>query len=87
MVYHEYRQLGLKADAHLVDIYSKPVALKAFEQLLHLEAMQVLGHTSKLPKEFKMARLHLDQAEIAEAVLRRADCPTVIKKWGTTWIE
>lgn len=87
MVYDEYRQLGLKTDAHLVEIYSKPVALKSYEQLLRVEALEEETQTSKQPKEFRKARLLLDTQQITEAVTRRPDIPTVIKKWGSSWVE
>jgi len=81
-LYEEYKELGLKADSHLVEIYSKPVAFKAFEQLLDREILKI-GQQGKIPKEFRTLKTVLDSQKISGIVAARDDCPTVVKHWAT----
>lgn len=36
----------------------------------------------KCPKEYRMTKLMLEQAQVTEAVLKY-NCPSMVKKWGT----
>lgn len=38
-------------------------------------------------KEYQMCKLMLEPAQIVDSLLRYRDCPTIIKKWGTKWLE
>jgi hypothetical protein len=40
-----------------------------------------------ISKEYQMCRLTLDPVQVVDSLLRYRDCPTIIKKWGTKWLE
>ena len=42
----------------------------------------VVENISKCPKQFRMVKLLLEPAQIAEAVFRK-DVPYYVKRWGT----
>lgn len=57
--------------------------LQAFENLQALEIVCPTEEVAKCPKEYRMTKLMLEQAQVTEAVLKYMDCPTTIKKWAT----
>jgi origin recognition complex subunit 4 len=46
------------------------------------ELVAPIESSGKCPKEYRMAKLMLERAQITEAVLKY-NCPAIIKKWGT----
>ncbi|CAO3694141.1 unnamed protein product [Rhizopus microsporus] len=86
MVYDEYKEFmnrtQLKGLGFGMKLYKRAVALKAFENLQLLELIYPVESSGKCPKEYRMAKLMLERAQITEAVLKY-DCPSIIKKWGT----
>ncbi|SAM06446.1 hypothetical protein [Absidia glauca] len=64
-------------------LYKRPVALKAFESLQSFELVCPVDQIGKCPKEYRMAKLMLEHAQIIEAVLKYQDCPTNLIKWAT----
>ncbi|KAI8985850.1 origin recognition complex subunit 4 C-terminus-domain-containing protein [Pilobolus umbonatus] len=86
MVYEEYKNFmnhtQVKGAAFGMKLYKRAVALKGFESLLMYELICPVDHVGKCPKEYRMAKLALDQGQVTEAVLK-ADCPFIVKKWGT----
>ena len=47
-------------------------------------SISITGFTSK---EYRMCKLTLEPAQIVDSLLKYRDCPTIIKKWGTKWLE
>jgi len=86
MIHEEYENLGLKADNQLMEISAKPVAFKAFENLRNLEIVYS-DKRGNILKEFEMMSVIFTDQEITDAVSKRDDCPTVLKKWATQWVE
>ncbi|KAI9279812.1 origin recognition complex subunit 4 C-terminus-domain-containing protein [Sporodiniella umbellata] len=86
MVYDEYKefmtQTQVKGQGFGMRLYKRAVALKAFESLQLFELVTPIDSAGKCPKEYRMAKLMLERAQITEAVLKY-DCPSIIKKWGT----
>src|SRR5262245_56096040 len=68
MVYDEYKAFMSSAIAHGgggLKLYRKPVALKAFEQLLELELVRAVdSNATKSPKEYRMVRMALDPLQV-----------------------
>ncbi|ORX53117.1 origin recognition complex, subunit 4 [Hesseltinella vesiculosa] len=87
MVYDEYKtfmtQTQVRGMGFGMKLYKRQVALKAFESLQSFELVCPVEKIGKCPKEFRMAKLMLEQAQITEAVLRYKDCPTNLTKWAT----
>ncbi|KAL1933231.1 hypothetical protein VTP01DRAFT_7321 [Rhizomucor pusillus] len=87
MVYDEYKdfmkQAQVQGSGFGMKLYKRPVALKAFENLQALEIVCPTEEVAKCPKEYRMTKLMLEQAQVTEAVLKYMDCPTTIKKWAT----
>ncbi|KAI9276783.1 origin recognition complex subunit 4 C-terminus-domain-containing protein [Phascolomyces articulosus] len=87
MVFDEYRdfmnQTQVRGAGFGVRLYKRPVALKAFENLQGFELVCPLEEIAKCPKEYRMAKLMLEQNQVTEAVLKYKDCPSTIKRWVT----
>ncbi|KAG2228229.1 hypothetical protein INT45_011021 [Circinella minor] len=87
MVYDEYKdfmnQTQVRGAGFGVRLYKRPVALKAFENLQGFELVCPVEDIAKCPKEYRMAKLMLEQNQVTEAVLKYKDCPTTIKRWVT----
>ncbi|KAI8070482.1 origin recognition complex subunit 4 C-terminus-domain-containing protein [Gongronella butleri] len=88
MVYDEYKtfmtQTQVRGLGFGMKLHTRQVALKAFESLQSFELVCPVEKLGKCPKEYRMAKLMLEQAQITEAVLRYRDCPTHLTKWATT---
>ncbi|CDS05825.1 hypothetical protein LRAMOSA08353 [Lichtheimia ramosa] len=87
MVYDEYKDFmnrtQVSGGGFGVKLYKRPVALKAFENLQGFEIVCPVEDIAKCPKEYRMARLMLEQPQVTEAVLKYKNCPAPIKKWVT----
>lgn len=46
------------------------------------ELVSPLDIAGKCPKEYRMVKLMLEQAQVTEVVLKYS-CPQVVKKWAT----
>ncbi|KAI9313932.1 origin recognition complex subunit 4 C-terminus-domain-containing protein [Dichotomocladium elegans] len=87
MVYDEYKEFMNQTQIRGgfgMKLYKRPVALKAFENLQGFELVCPVEDIAKCPKEYRMARLMLEQTQVTEAVLKYKDCPAPIKRWATT---
>ncbi|CAO3668600.1 unnamed protein product [Rhizopus stolonifer] len=86
MVYDEYKkfmtQTQVKGQGFGMKLYKRAVALKAFENLQLFELVTPIDSAGKCPKEYRMAKLMLERAQITDAVLKY-DCPAIVKKWGS----
>ncbi|GAA5794930.1 origin recognition complex subunit 4 C-terminus-domain-containing protein [Helicostylum pulchrum] len=86
MVYDEYKdfmnETQVKGMGFGMKLYKRPVALKAFENLQMFELVCPTDVAGKCPKEYRMTKLMLEQAQVTEAVLKY-NCPSMVKKWGT----
>lgn len=56
--------------------------MQAFENLQMFELVCPTDIAGKCPKEYRMTKLMLEQAQVTEAVLKY-NCPSMVKKWGT----
>ncbi|KAI9467860.1 origin recognition complex subunit 4 C-terminus-domain-containing protein [Zychaea mexicana] len=87
MVYDEYKdfmnQTQVRGAGFGVRLYKRAVALKAFENLQGFELVCPVEEIAKCPKEYRMAKLMLEQSQVTEAVLKYKDCPSTIKRWVT----
>ncbi|KAI8377566.1 origin recognition complex subunit 4 C-terminus-domain-containing protein [Radiomyces spectabilis] len=87
MVYDEYKEFmsstQVRGMGFGMKLYKRAVALKAFENLQAFELVCPTEQIGKRPKEFRMAKLMLEQAQVTEAVYKYKDCPATVKKWGT----
>ncbi|KAI7865890.1 origin recognition complex subunit 4 C-terminus-domain-containing protein [Mucor mucedo] len=86
MVYDEYKdfmnETQVKGMGFGMKLYKRAVALKAFENLQMFELVCPTDIAGKCPKEYRMTKLMLEQAQVTEAVLKY-NCPSMVKKWGT----
>ncbi|KAK9763609.1 origin recognition complex subunit 4 [Basidiobolus ranarum] len=90
MAYNEYKEfmnLALAQGGGGMKLYKKAVAMKAFENLISVELVQPVENYGKSPKEYRMMKVMLEPLQIADAVLKYRDCPTLVRKWGTKWLE
>lgn len=85
MVYNEFLKFS-KKKSHILQNYTKPVVLKAFEHLIELEVMKgkdsSVIHTSKLQKEYRPMILLVEARQLREAVEKYPSCPTDVKQWA-----
>ncbi|CAO3644529.1 unnamed protein product [Mucor hiemalis] len=86
MVYDEYKdfmnETSVRGMGFGMKLYKRAVALKAFENLQMFELVCPIDVAGKCPKEYRMTKLMLEQAQVTEAVLKY-NCPSTVKKWGT----
>ncbi|XP_004346747.2 hypothetical protein CAOG_05062 [Capsaspora owczarzaki ATCC 30864] len=87
MVYEEYKAFA-NSNVHVIDFFSKPVSLKAFEHLQAIELIKpVHPNAFHVPKEYRMMRMMVEPAQIVDAVTRFQDCSTAVRRWGSQWAE
>ncbi|ETE72166.1 Origin recognition complex subunit 4 [Ophiophagus hannah] len=87
MVYHEYQKF-VQRKAHTVYNFEKPVVMKAFERLQHLELIKpVEGPSNSVQKEYLLMKLLLDNSQVMEALQVYPNCPTDVKQWATTSVH
>ncbi|KAL9548879.1 hypothetical protein MBANPS3_005480 [Mucor bainieri] len=86
MVYDEYKDFMNRTQVNGMGfgmkLYKRAVALKAFENLQMFELVCPVDAPGKCPKEYRMTKLMLEQAQVTEAVLKY-NCSQMIKKWAT----
>ncbi|KAL7312888.1 origin recognition complex subunit 4 [Mucor circinelloides] len=86
MVYDEYKDFMNRTQVNGMGfgmkLYKRAVALKAFENLQMFELVCPVDAPGKCPKEYRMTKLMLEQAQVTEAVLKY-NCSQIIKKWAT----
>ncbi|KAG0172584.1 origin recognition complex subunit 4 [Apophysomyces sp. BC1034] len=78
--------VALKVMTVLIERASK-THLKAFENLQTLELVRPVAQVAKCPKEYRMAKLLIERAQVIEAVLKYKDCPVVVRNWATSSID
>nr|XP_034987021.1 origin recognition complex subunit 4 isoform X1 [Zootoca vivipara]XP_034987031.1 origin recognition complex subunit 4 isoform X1 [Zootoca vivipara]XP_034987041.1 origin recognition complex subunit 4 isoform X1 [Zootoca vivipara] len=87
MVYNEYQRF-LQRKAHTVYSFEKPVVMKAYEHLLHLELIKpVEGPSMCTQREYLLMNLLLDNHQIMEALQVYPNCPTDVKEWATSSVN
>ncbi|XP_039183779.1 origin recognition complex subunit 4 [Crotalus tigris] len=87
MVYHEYQKF-VQRKAHTVYNFEKPVVMKAFEHLQHLELIKpVEGPSNSVQKEYLLMKLLLDNSQVMEALQVYPNCPTDVKQWATASVH
>ena len=77
MAFTEYTQFAITHNL----AYKKPIAYKAFENLMEYELCRPVDTISKCPKEFRMVRLMIEPVQVKEAVLKRPELGYAIKRW------
>nr|CAB3264577.1 origin recognition complex subunit 4 [Phallusia mammillata] len=89
MVYNEFLKFSQKK-SHILQNYTKPVVLKAFEHLIELELLKTkdhfMTHSGKLQKEYRPMILLVDHSQLREAVAKYPGCPTDVKQWAESSI-
>ncbi|XP_053119436.1 origin recognition complex subunit 4 isoform X2 [Hemicordylus capensis] len=84
MVYNEYQKF-VQRKAHTVYSFEKPVVIKAFEHLQHLELIKpVEGPSTCAQREYLLMKLLLDNSQIMNALQIYPNCPTDVKQWATS---
>ncbi|KAJ6665383.1 hypothetical protein lerEdw1_003223 [Lerista edwardsae] len=87
MVYNEYQKF-VQRKAHTVYSFEKPVVMKAFEHLQHLELIKpVEGPSASVPREYLLMKLLLDNSQIMDALQVYPNCPTDVKQWATSSVN
>ncbi len=84
MAYDEYKDFYRRTEnsGSKSLLFSRPVALKAFEKLVDISMLKAVeGVSSKGPKEFRLVKCLLESSEI-QAMLKALDsCPQSIVGW------
>ncbi|XP_048237832.1 origin recognition complex subunit 4-like [Haliotis rufescens] len=81
MVYSEYLKFAQRKSS--MQVYEKPVVLKAFEHLMTLEFIRALdGSGSRVQKEYKLMSLLIHPSQIVDALQKYPNCPTEVKQWA-----
>ncbi|XP_033020279.1 origin recognition complex subunit 4 [Lacerta agilis] len=87
MVYNEYQRF-VQRKAHTVYSFEKPVVMKAYEHLLHLELIKpVEGPSMCTQREYLLMNLLLDNNQIMDALQVYPNCPTDVKQWATSSVN
>ncbi|KAF7241831.1 Origin recognition complex subunit 4 [Varanus komodoensis] len=87
MVYNEYQKF-VQRKAHTVYNFEKPVVMKAFEHLQHLELIKpVEGSSMSTQREYLFMKLLLDNSQIMDALQVYPNCPTDVKQWAMSSIN
>nr|XP_003225025.2 PREDICTED: origin recognition complex subunit 4 isoform X1 [Anolis carolinensis] len=87
MVYNEY-QMFVQRKAHTVYSFEKPVVMKAFEHLQHLELIKPVEGTSNCAqREYLLMKLLLDNSQIMDALQFYPNCPTDVKQWAMSSVN
>ncbi|KAH0621379.1 hypothetical protein JD844_022605 [Phrynosoma platyrhinos] len=87
MVYNEY-QMFVQRKAHTVYSFEKPVVMKAFEHLQHLELIKsVEGPSNCAQREYMLMKLLLDNSQIMDALQFYPNCPTDVKQWAISSVN
>ncbi|XP_042302315.1 origin recognition complex subunit 4 isoform X4 [Sceloporus undulatus] len=87
MVYNEY-QMFVQRKAHTVYSFEKPVVMKAFEHLQHLELIKsVEGPSNCAQREYMLMKLLLDNSQIMDALQFYPNCPTDVKQWAMSSVN
>ncbi|XP_020641349.3 origin recognition complex subunit 4 isoform X2 [Pogona vitticeps] len=87
MVYNEYQKF-VQRKTHTVYSFEKPVVLKAFEHLQHLELIKpVEGPSFCAQKEYLLMKLLLDNSQIMDALQVYPNCPTDVKQWAVSSVN
>ncbi|XP_062972644.1 origin recognition complex subunit 4 [Elgaria multicarinata webbii] len=87
MVYNEYQKF-VQRKAHTVYNFEKPVVMKAFEHLQHLELIKpVEGSSICAQREYMLMKLLLDNSQIMDALQVYPNCPTDVKQWAVSSIN
>ncbi|XP_041354935.1 origin recognition complex subunit 4-like [Gigantopelta aegis] len=82
MVYSEYMKFAQKKSS--IQVFEKPVVLKAFEHLIALELIRTMdGGGTRVQKEFRMMDLLIHNSQILDALQSYPDCPTEVKQWAS----
>ena len=81
----EYKTFVLKKRT-TIQLFEKPVAMKAFEHLLALELVGPLHNVSQssLPKEFRLMTLLVNHSQVSEILQTYPGCPTELQNWTSS---
>ncbi|XP_063174455.1 origin recognition complex subunit 4 isoform X2 [Candoia aspera] len=86
-IVHEYQKF-VQRKAHTVYNFEKPVVMKAFERLQHLELIKpVEGPSNSVQREYLLMKLLLDNSQVIEALQVYPNCPTDVKQWATSSVH
>ncbi|BFZ06338.1 hypothetical protein BsWGS_09377 [Bradybaena similaris] len=87
MVYSEYQKFGHRRTG--MQVYEKPVVMKAYEHLQTLELIKshAGGSGVQVQKEYKLMTLLVHPSQILDAIQKYPGCPTEIKQWATQSIS
>ncbi|KNC74109.1 hypothetical protein SARC_13334 [Sphaeroforma arctica JP610] len=90
MAYNEYKEfcIGKTTKATgTIPLFSKPVAMKAWERLVQLEMVVTApGNTKTVTKRHKTHYITISPALLNIALQQHIDCPTALVRWATAGI-
>ncbi|XP_050388384.1 origin recognition complex subunit 4 [Patella vulgata] len=83
MVYSEYMKFAKRKSG--MQIFEKPVVLKAFEHLMALELIKTIDNGgTRIQKEYRLMSLLIHPTQITDALQKYPNCPTEVKQWATS---
>ncbi|KAH3704707.1 origin recognition complex subunit 4-like [Dreissena polymorpha] len=83
MVYKEYQKFAQRRSS--MQVFEKPVVLKAFEHLIALELVRPMeqSHGSRVQKEYRLMSLLIHPSQVLTALQKYPNCPTEITQWAS----
>ncbi|XP_052805981.1 origin recognition complex subunit 4-like [Mya arenaria] len=83
MVYKEYQKFAQRRSS--MQVFDKPVVLKAFEHLIALELVRPLESTggTRVQKEYRLMSLLVHPSQVLTALQKYPNCPTEISQWAS----
>ncbi|XP_060568327.1 origin recognition complex subunit 4-like [Ruditapes philippinarum] len=83
MVYKEYQKFSQRRSS--MQVFEKPVVMKAFEHLIALELVKPLDNSggTKVQKEYRLMSLLIHPSQILTALQKYPNCPTEITHWAS----
>eukprot|EP01134_Creolimax_fragrantissima_P007074 CFRG7074T1 len=88
MAYNEYKEFcagKVSKDMGRMALFSKAVAMKAWERLAQLELVVTApGNTKSTTKRYKAFYITVSSTLLNNALQQHIDCPTALVRWATT---
>ncbi|CAH1774753.1 unnamed protein product [Owenia fusiformis] len=85
MVYNEYRKYAQRRSS--MQIFEKPVIMKAFEHLIALELVRPMdGSSSRTQKEYRLLCSLIDSTQVEDSLQTYPGCPTDIRQWAASGV-
>lgn len=79
MVYAVYRDFASRN--HTVMMSRKPIAHRAYQNLVEYELVKYVHGHGKTAAEFRMTKMMVEPQQVHEAVMRFTALPFAVKRW------